>query len=187
MTTSFNGQNIIKGYSLIEFLVVIMIVTILFGVGMANYRNSSRTQALDRATEQLKADLRLAREYASSGRKPSGCDQLQGIGVTRQGGTRYQIEAFCIIGSNLWQDCHQILRPTLCLKPDIDFPSTDISFTFVPLTHLTDPKNFTVIFYVLGRGSNASTTSSNQIVLRLTESATLQTRDIVVTPDGLIN
>ena len=46
-----------KGYTLIELLVVITISIIIFGVGMAGYRECSRRQALTGILKQTKADL----------------------------------------------------------------------------------------------------------------------------------
>ena len=61
---------LLKGYSIIELVVVLVIMAILFTVGFGNYRSYQKRQYLEGAVRQVKSDLRLAQEYALSGRKP---------------------------------------------------------------------------------------------------------------------
>lgn len=74
----------IKGYTLIEILVVMTITGILFTVGYAQFREFSRRQLLTSAKRQVEGDIRLAQELAQGNRKPSGCgntDPLLGYTV----------------------------------------------------------------------------------------------------------
>lgn len=61
------------GYTLVEILIVISIIGLFTGAGIVEYRSYSRRQALTSATRSLVADIRLAQEYALSGKRPTGC------------------------------------------------------------------------------------------------------------------
>ncbi|EKE05833.1 MAG: hypothetical protein ACD_19C00176G0055 [uncultured bacterium] len=87
-----------KGYTLIELLVVITISIIVFGVGLAGYREFSRRQALTGILKQVKADLRLAQQLALTGQKPETCAKLIGYTFTATS-SNYKIIASCSGGS----------------------------------------------------------------------------------------
>ena len=87
-----------KGYTLIELLVVITISIIVFGVGMAGYREFSRRQALTGVLKQVKADLRLAQQLALTGQKPEVCTKLIGYTFTTTS-SNYKIIANCSDGN----------------------------------------------------------------------------------------
>lgn len=87
-----------KGYTLIELLVVITISIIIFGVGMAGYREFSRRQALTGVLKQTKADLRLAQQLALTGQKPEVCTKLIGYTFTATS-SNYKIIASCSDGT----------------------------------------------------------------------------------------
>ncbi len=70
-----------RGFTLIEFLVVTMIIGILFGIGVAQYMNFNRRQILGQTAQELKNNLRLAQMKAISGEKPVGCGVLDGYRV----------------------------------------------------------------------------------------------------------
>ncbi len=86
-----------KAYTLIELLVVITIGIIVFGVGIAGYREFSRRQSLTGVLKQVKADLRLAQQLALTGQKPEGvtCTKLDGYTYASLG-TGYTLTANCI-------------------------------------------------------------------------------------------
>ncbi|GEM_PF-1558630 len=68
-----------KGYTLLEVLLVIAVLALLFVVGFSNYRDYERRQKVSSITRQIKADLRLAQESAIAGKKPqNNCDILEG-------------------------------------------------------------------------------------------------------------
>ena len=72
-----------KGYTLIEILVGLAIISLLFSFGYVSFRDFSRRQALNGSVKQIQGDLRLAQSSASSGQKPSSgnCTQLDGYTV----------------------------------------------------------------------------------------------------------
>jgi len=86
-----------KGYTLIEILVVITIGVIISGVGISGYREFSRRQALVGILKQTKADLRLAQQLALTGQKPEGqtCNKLDGYTFAGTG-SGYTITPNCI-------------------------------------------------------------------------------------------
>jgi len=69
----------ILGFTLVELLVVIGIVSVLFGLGFVNYRGFSRKQALVSVARQIEGDLRMAQQYALSGTKPDETKTLKGF------------------------------------------------------------------------------------------------------------
>lgn len=60
-----------NGFTLIEILVSLTIISLLVGVGYAGFRDFSRSQALEAVTRELRGELRAAQSLASSGYKPS--------------------------------------------------------------------------------------------------------------------
>lgn len=58
-----------RGFSLIEMLVSIGIVMIIFGAGIASYRNATRTQALDSDISLIIQVLNIAKTNVNSGKK----------------------------------------------------------------------------------------------------------------------
>lgn len=58
-----------RGYTLVELLVVVAIIAIISTVVFANYRDFSKDQILVKATGQIQSLLRLAQTNASSGLK----------------------------------------------------------------------------------------------------------------------
>lgn len=76
----FRFQNSsVFGFSLVELLVVIGIISVLFSLGFVNYRGFSRKQALVSVARQIEGDLRMAQQYALSGTKPDETETLKGF------------------------------------------------------------------------------------------------------------
>lgn len=84
-----------SGFTLLELLIVIMIMGLLFGVGLANYRDFARRQSLLGISRKIKGDLRLAQQLAITGNKPTDCVVLEGYQFNWVSSTNYQIEALC--------------------------------------------------------------------------------------------
>ena len=85
----------VVGYTLIEILVTLSIVGIIFAAGYANFREYARRQAVVSGARQVQGDLRLAQEYALSGRKPSGCSILDGYQFRFTSAREYGLYAVC--------------------------------------------------------------------------------------------
>lgn len=56
------------GFTLVELLVSLVVISILVGLGYANFRKYSQKQALWAAARQIEGDLRLTQSYALSGK-----------------------------------------------------------------------------------------------------------------------
>lgn len=62
-----------KGYTLVEILIGLVIITVLFAGGYASYREFVRRQVLKNTLQELKQNIGLARQKTLSGEKPAGC------------------------------------------------------------------------------------------------------------------
>lgn len=162
----FSIRHSIKpsGFTLVELLIVLVIVSILFGIGYANYRDFSRRQSLVSAARQMEADARLAQEMALSGKKPAaGCVVLDGYKFKLLSATNsYQISAYCQLDMD-------VVPKTL---------PAGITFTFTP-----PPPDDSVIFKTLGHGTNL--TANLAIILSLTN--TNYQVVLTITPAGEIS
>ena len=99
-----------SGYTLIEILIALTIITMLFSLGFVGYRDFSRRQALQGAAKILQGSLRKAQQNAISGIKPAGiaCDNPQTLNgynfLVLTGGSEYQIQASCTGGTIITDD-----------------------------------------------------------------------------------
>ncbi|MBU0570047.1 prepilin-type N-terminal cleavage/methylation domain-containing protein [Patescibacteria group bacterium] len=155
-----------KGFSLVELLTVISIMAVLFGLGYANYRDFQRRQHLESAVRMVKADLRLAQEMALAGRKPAGCDLLNGyefqlMNITGSYGDQYGIDALC--------DNNSYDYKTVILPENVGIRTFDSGNDFY--------------FKVLGQGIDR--TSNVTLTFRFSGSG-VANRSIIITPVGEI-
>lgn len=90
----------IKGYSLIELLVVMAIIGILFSVGYLSFQGYSRRQAVTSVIRLVQSDLRTAQEDASAGNLPAGCSGLSGYQFSVTGSTSYEIDISAVCSPN---------------------------------------------------------------------------------------
>lgn len=125
-----------KGFSLIELLTVISIMTVLFSLGYANYRDFQRRQHLESAVRMVKADLRLAQEMALAGRKPDICGTSDLLGYSfeiNESNDTYSIIADCRDGAT-----EQVKLQTLPEGVEIESVVSDDNFRFNVLGQGTD-------------------------------------------------
>ena len=168
---ALNKRNVIepqKGYSLIEMVVVIFIIVVLFGLGIANYRAYASRRAVHGVAEGIVVDLRLAQQYSLAGKKPAGCDVLVEYQFYRANPHQYQIEAVCGNGDYL-----------------VKTVDLNLLYQMHWASNIYRPAGQLIKFYVLGRGTNAHTTTSGIIRIRVRSSEeTTQLRFIRVMPSG---
>lgn len=125
-----------KGYTLIELLVVITISIIIFGVGIAGYREFSRRQALTGVLKQVKADLRLAQQLALTGQKPETCVKLIGYAFTATS-SNYKITANCLDGT--------VETKSVDMPTNVNISAGSITFKILGQgTNLSTPLTFTI-------------------------------------------
>jgi len=146
------------GFTLIEFLVVMTIMGVLFGIGVAQYINFNRSQILEQAAQELKNNLRLAQTKATTGEKPTECTTtLEGYQVSFSLPRTYQIQAKC--GGSL------VGTPKIFNLPSV-----------VEFSSLPSP----LLFKVLAQGTNLN----NNLTISL--SAFGQIKPVTVTKEGKI-
>src|SRR4030067_2920560 len=92
------------GYTLIEIMVALSIISIMFGIGYVAYREFSRRQSLSSAIRLIIGDLQLAQTQAITGTKPRDvvCDSpnvLSGYNFEIiEEPDSYKVEAVCTGG-----------------------------------------------------------------------------------------
>lgn len=144
-----------SAYTLVELLVGTSILSIVFGIGLVNYRDFSRRQALTKTVKQVKADIRSAQQFALIGQKPEGsCDNLDGYTFSRTSATNYRILVNCV--SNLGLATSLEIKNVI-LDTGITFTSTNPSFKFK----------------ILGQGTNLL--SSNTLTFTSSIAGTVET------------
>lgn len=152
-----------RGFTLVEILIVIATLTLLFGIGYANFRDFQRRQQVEMAKRTVIADLRLAQESALSGKKPSlsvsECEILNYYTFERVDTNTYQIRVNCS-GSF-----------TLVKKVD--------------LQGIIIESFLTIWFYPLGKGTNIDPGSYRIITLKHVNFPNIS-RTITVTSGGSI-
>src|SRR6185369_7986864 len=160
-----------KGYTVLELLVVIAIMGLLMGVGYANYRGYSQSQALVAASRALRSDLRLAQEQATGGQKPAGCaGTLSGYKFNVTTSTTYEISASCTGG-------------------DVLIKSVTVSQGLTLTTPSTNP----ILFKTLAQGTNITgiaivgitqQTTNNYAAIEITDSGNIKENFATPLPSG---
>lgn len=112
------------GFTLIELLIVVVTMSLMFGIGFANYRDFQGRQILQGAVEKIKGDLRFTQELALAGKKPTGCDVLNSYTIKQSGTTTYQTLANCANGDYIERTYN------LDKFPDVQIDSWTIDTTF---------------------------------------------------------
>ena len=81
-----------KGFTLIELIIVITIMTVLFTAVLVNIHSKSKAKELQDNTNTFKAALSLARNYALTGYNASSTN-INGYGIYASSATNYIIYA----------------------------------------------------------------------------------------------
>lgn len=142
----------------------------IFVTGFTSYRDYQRRQELQSGARQIRSDLRLAQEYAITGKKPDSspdnvCEtsSLHGYTFVRIDVSSYRIEANCVGGT-------YTVRGPVTMPAGINFTS----ISGVPTDSLT--------FNVLGRGVDRT----GNTTFTLTAVGTGSTAQVIVTQSGEI-
>lgn len=158
-------KDSLKGYTFIEVLVGLVIITLIFAFGYAGFREFARRQTIISAVRSLKGELRLAQEQALAGKKPDdvNCNApntLQGYYFRVTSSTSYKIEALCSGGT-------------------VDVKEKEV---ISPLT-ISTPSPNPILFKVVGQGTNIP---SGDATITITLPASGQSSDITVSSAGEI-
>ena len=160
-----------KGYTLIEILVGLTIVSLLFSSGYVSFRDFSRRQAVSGIAKNIQGDLRLAQQAALAGQKPAGdplCTDpnvLNSYSFKVYSPTQYKIEANCS-------------GPVT--SSDIVVKEINLSSDVV----LSTPSPNPIEFKILGQGNNIP--GGLSVILTLTQTATGNQASITITSGGEI-
>lgn len=89
-----------SGYTLIEIMVGIVILSVVTGAGLAAYRTFDEQQKLTLSSKQIVSLLRDAQKRAQTGEKPSECPASNTLGgwkvITQADSNTVQMAAVCI-------------------------------------------------------------------------------------------
>lgn len=176
-SSGFRLSRNTKGFTLIEVLIVLTVVSILSAVGFANFREYSRRQGLVSVARLVREDLRVAQQYALTGKKPSSgncsssTDPLDGYDFSILSSTSYVLRARCPGKLN---DIKSVTLQDGYTVSALGTGGGGISYgtTSNPLT-----------FKELGHGT---TISGGLATIRVTQKGSNEFVDLTVTPQGTI-
>lgn len=106
-----------QGFTIVELVMVVAIMAALFTMGTVNYRDYQRRQYLEATVGQVVSDIKLARQLALSGRKPVGCDNLDGYAIQVFDTNTYSIGAVCDTNR-----CENNSGTDYCVKENVSMP-----------------------------------------------------------------
>lgn len=143
------------GFTLVELLIVIAILSTILGLGIASYNGFNRRERLKQSALTLKSHLRFAQTKAMSAEKPGvGCSAFVGMEVTFIS-TTYTVSHQCspegVVGA----------PETFSLPSDITFSPVPSGITFLTSTNRTDSTTDQSITLVNGSQSYMIVVSSN--------------------------
>lgn len=90
-----------KGFTLVELMVVVAVVIVLTGIGAASLNKINNTQELEGLKNELMSSLNLAKSMAITNQLPIGVnDSLKYVLVTMTVGTSIRADAVTVGGVN---------------------------------------------------------------------------------------
>jgi len=114
-----------RGFTLIELMVVLIIISSLSVAGYVNYTGYNNDQRLRQTAQTFLNNLRLAQTDASAAKIPAGCANFGGYQVTFLNSS-YTINAVCTVPGPSTQ---------YAMTPDITFHPLPDTLLFGPLTN----------------------------------------------------
>lgn len=150
------------GFTLIEILVGLTIVTVLFGTGFASYREFARRQILNSSYGKLGSALSLARQLALSGDKPEACPTNSVL-------NGYRVD---FGQKKFWAECAGPGGTTQARVTTIDIPSEIEILSSQP----------TILYKVLGQGTDQAA----EVTVTVKHTGTNSTMDTILSQDGKI-
>lgn len=155
---SVNRSN--SGFTLIEIILVITVMSTLTTFTFAGFNDISRQQYLREASEEMKTNLRFFYTNTINGIKPGSCDQL------------LYHKVFFDFANNSYQDqvwCQQVASPgvpvlkktqTYTLPRNISLSPNSV-YIYTPPNSFVNDSTFTWVIYPDGRGGYETTLSSS--------------------------
>ena len=138
------------GFTLIEVLISIAILSVIMGVSVNSYRDFQAGQELEQAAQTLRTNLRFAQSQAFGGVKPTACTTtlIGWYARTQNGSTQYTINYRCGDGSKGEVRQHEQYRAvklvqdmTIVVSPnrDILFQPVNRDTVFLANAEMEDP------------------------------------------------
>jgi prepilin-type N-terminal cleavage/methylation domain-containing protein len=121
------AKSFMRGFTLIEMLVVVTITGLTVGGGIAAYNRFNDRQKVLQAAKTVVNQLRLVQKQADAGEKPDGCGVLDGYAVSAAG----QVLVSGALCDGIPDD---LLNPTTTTLEGDAFFSNPVGFTFRPLS-----------------------------------------------------
>jgi prepilin-type N-terminal cleavage/methylation domain-containing protein len=154
-----------SGYTFIEVLVGLTIITLIFAFGYVGFRDFARRQTITSAVRSLTGELRLAQQQALAGNKPDNVNcnppnTLEGYYFRVTSTTTYQIEALCSGGV-------------------VEVKQNEIT----DILSISTPSPNPILFKVLGNGTNIP---SGDATITITLTASAESQDITISSSGEI-
>ena len=121
------STSVSAGFSLIELIVVVSILLLITGGGIASFITFNAKQQIINGAKELQEYLRTAQTLARVGEKPAGCDRLTGyktMSVAATNPKEIRVLAVC--------DSGDVLRDSFFL-PEGTTLSSDIEVVFLGL------------------------------------------------------
>lgn len=172
-----NNKSITCGYTIIEILIVLVIMSMFLSFGYARYKDFASRQLVDVATRQISGDLRLAQSEALSGSKPATCTGvLLGYSVTFTGlasPPQYVVDALCA-------------NPVVGNPPIVvNVKSVDVDSDIVlSITSTLPTPPYVVVFRPFTLGTNIP--SGGSIVINVQNTAGTSSKTITIGTTGEI-
>jgi prepilin-type N-terminal cleavage/methylation domain-containing protein len=163
------------GFTLLELLIVMVIIGLAAGVGVANFRDFGRRQEIDNYARTLNGELRTVHADASGGKRVTGCTgTFQGYAIdfaasATGGGSRstaYTVSAVCATAS--------VIVKTVTLPSSV----------FLLINRVPSAGNVRLLFKPLELGTDV--TPANSLTFTVSSSQVSQTKTISVTASGEI-
>jgi len=181
-----NLVNAQQGFTLIELMVVVVTMAILFGLGVANYRSFAGRKTLEQAGVAVRNELKLAKEYALTGKKPSpanpNCEPpnyLDGYVFVNAGVIsgiqNYRIEADCSVGANV------------VVKPNAPFDVYGVTFSMASRASNCTAASVNIAsvrFETLGHGVDIA--SGSCVEITFAQAGTSNTYRLTIDSSGTI-
>lgn len=164
-----------RGFTIIELMTVVIIITVLTLISIANYHKGNLQVVLDMQANQFAQDVRRAQEWAMAAHQIGG-SSFAGYGVHISAGISGVYDIFTDNVANGYFDGGDAVRQTANLDGKIEMVSGDsnpVSIVFLPPNPTTDISN-----------DSATQLATSTIIFRL--KGTSAVRHVTINRAGLI-
>lgn len=172
MKNIFRGR---LGFSMIELLVVMFIISLISAVAIANYRGGQRKYVLTQAVQKLVSDIRKAQNMALSGFDIAGA--YYGYGVYLEEGNSYYIIYGDVNGNSTYQPADDVIEEVSLFPQGVEVAS--VSTAAGKMSIFFEPPQPTT--YING---DSAPGLSGTISLKVTNSSLFKT--VQITTAGLV-